>query len=363
MGPVPVLVSAAVAAAVAAAAAATPTATSAGAAVLAALRARGEAVTTPQPVRAVYIDWRDVDWVHPNATVVSAVDAGFNVVILAFWLSTSGAADMALAWAGLDAPTQAATAAYAHARGAVLLVSAGGSSDLPYPHMNGTAFGAGAGAFAAAHSLDGVDIDAENLAPGFAYPPLTGADMVTWLVDASVAVKRVMGAGAIVTHAPQAPYFGPVGGDGWTGPTGGYSGVWARAGGAIDFFNLQFYNQGGCYTTYSSMFVQSAPGGGGGGTCGFPGTAVSEIASYGVPLAAMVVGKPLTPADAGSGYVTPAALRSYVVEAAGPPVAWETGVMAWSWDAAQAPAWIATVWPPGNNGSAAAGPRGALPRG
>lgn len=44
----------------------------------------------------------------------------------------------------------------------------------------------------------------------------------------------------------QAAYFGAVnydGGNVWTGPTGGYSGVVRRIGaGAIDWFNVQFYN-------------------------------------------------------------------------------------------------------------------------
>lgn len=77
--------------------------------------------------------------------------------------------------------------------------------------------------------------------------------------------------------------------------------------------NAQFYNQGvNCYLTYETVFVQSNAG----GACpAFPGTSVSEIVAYGVPLSVIVIGKPLLPADAGSGYIAPATLGSIFVTA------------------------------------------------
>ena len=58
---------------------------------------------------------------------------------------------------------------------------------------------------------------------------------------------------------PQAVYFGAVDYEGsnvWTGPTGGYSGVVQRIGaGAVDWFNVQFYNANPlCYASYASIF-------------------------------------------------------------------------------------------------------------
>jgi hypothetical protein len=38
--------------------------------------------------KVVYINYRDVNWNDPGATVRAAVQAGYNVVILAFWLRT-----------------------------------------------------------------------------------------------------------------------------------------------------------------------------------------------------------------------------------------------------------------------------------
>lgn len=59
----------------------------------------------------------------------------------------------------------------------------------------------------------------------------------------------------------------------------------------IDFYNVQFYNQGDTkYDTYETLFVNS------GGY--FSGTAVKEIISRGVPPKKIIVGKPVTPSDA-----------------------------------------------------------------
>ena len=54
-----------------------------GARVLSYLHARGDAldITTPSPIKAIYINLRDAT--DPPSAVVAAVDAGFNVVLLA----------------------------------------------------------------------------------------------------------------------------------------------------------------------------------------------------------------------------------------------------------------------------------------
>lgn len=111
----------------------------------------------------------------------------------------------------------------------------------------------------------------------------------------------------------------------------GYSAVYAGAP-TISWFNVQFYNQGGqCYTSYASLFLaansqESCPT--------FPGTSVSEIAAYGVPLNKIVctlsflrcihelfiyfiqvVGKYLLTSDASNGFVSASALAGYFLQA------------------------------------------------
>jgi hypothetical protein len=209
--------------------------------ILSYLHARGEAlhITAPRPVVATYIDYRDINWQHVDQTVLAAVKGGFNAVILAFDLTT-GPTDMLEGWAQLDATVRNATLATAHAAGAVILLSAGGASEEPYARVSGAAYGAAVGATVNALGLDGADFDLENVAPGFNFAPLMGAELVDWLVNATVAARGAMGADALLTHAPQAPYFGPIGDSGaWVGASGGYTAVWAAANASIDFFNVQ----------------------------------------------------------------------------------------------------------------------------
>jgi hypothetical protein len=75
----------------------------------------------------VYIDWRGVDWNDPTTNVKAMVDAGFNVIILAFYM-TSGPVDVVQAWAGLSSTKRASSVAYAHSKGAIVLMAVGGST-------------------------------------------------------------------------------------------------------------------------------------------------------------------------------------------------------------------------------------------
>ena len=92
----------------------------------------------------------------------------------------------------------------------------------------------------------------------------------------------------------------------------------------IDFYNVQFYNQGNTtYDTYEKLFLQS------GGY--FPGTSVRELAERGVALNKIVVGKPVTQGDAtGTGWMDKNALSSAVMRA-NQEGKWSAGVMFWQY--------------------------------
>lgn len=93
-----------------------------------------------------------------------------------------------------------------------------------------------------------------------------------------------------------------------------------------------------CYVTFANLFQTSD-------SCpDFPGTSVVEIMSYGIPLSAVVVGKPMLPEDAGNGYITAAMLRSFLVQASAVGLS-PAGVMIWEWSASTSPSWISTVYP------------------
>merc|ERR1719361_514484 len=69
-------------------------------------------------------------------------------------------------------------------------------------------------------------------------------------------IEIVLNSDMEISHAPQSPYF--MGSTLGQYPDGGYATVHQNCGDMIDFYNVQFYNQGGStYNTYDSLFVSS----------------------------------------------------------------------------------------------------------
>ena len=98
--------------------------------VLTYLHGRGEALSIVTPadgIRMAYLDWQSLNWNDPTVTVRAMADAGYNVIALAFYTSI-GTQDAVQAWDSLSAAAQAAAVAYAHSKGAVVLLSVGGST-------------------------------------------------------------------------------------------------------------------------------------------------------------------------------------------------------------------------------------------
>jgi len=273
------------------------------------------------PYKVIYIDFRNVNWNNGAQTVLDAADAGFNVIILAFYLSGSGPADMALVWSQLSDSVKAETMNQVHAKGSVVLVAVGGATDSPYSN-DATRLGTTAGEWARSQHLDGVDFDLEDIAAGFTVGGKNTEQTIDWFVEVTDSCRRALGSDGIISHAPQAPYFGAVGASNqWTGPSGGYSAIEQRT--TVNFYNVQFYNQGqSCYTDYNGLFKTSCST--------FPGTSVAEIHAAGVPMEKIVVGKPVTIGDAGNGHVEAATLGGYFRQAAS-ELGWNGGIMGWQW--------------------------------
>jgi len=293
-------------------------------------------IAVPQPIKALYIDYQGINWNAPEETVLSAFNSGWNVIILAFYLS-GGAADMAIAWQGVPADKKKSTVDAIHAKGGVVLVSFGGATDSPFGH-DANQLGQKVAQWAKDNYLDGVDFDLENFDSGFKGGSLNEQQTVDWVANLTNSARNTLGAGAFISHAPQSPYFGPVNATNtWAGKTGGYTGVYKKAT-SINFFNVQFYNQGaGCYVDYSGLFEKSCNN--------FPSTSVSEIAKAGIPLEKIVVGKYIAQGDASNGWIPPATLHTYFGQAAS-NLGWKAGVMAWVYhDAASSSSWIHAVYP------------------
>ena len=97
--------------------------------------------------------------------------------------------------------------------------------------------------------LDGVDIDWQDTT---AFQNGKGEQ---WLITFTTVLRANL-PNAIITHAPQAPYFG---GTTLQYPKNGYLAVNAAVGSMIQFYNVQFYNQGSTsYNTSASLFNVSA---------------------------------------------------------------------------------------------------------
>eukprot|EP00484_Ammonia_sp_Unknown_P001358 CAMPEP_0197022432 /NCGR_PEP_ID=MMETSP1384-20130603/3314_1 /TAXON_ID=29189 /ORGANISM="Ammonia sp." /LENGTH=570 /DNA_ID=CAMNT_0042450477 /DNA_START=78 /DNA_END=1790 /DNA_ORIENTATION=+ len=294
----------------------------------------------------------------------------FNVINFAFYVSTQDLLyDAAKVWAnpstyfsssfrsqitGLASPTDAQfrasiKALYASA-GVKLILSVFGGTDHPmtsgqFPES--TLLSSGGlrdkiAAFVTDYDFDGVDIDFEETS----YFQGTGS-AVSWLCTLTNGLRASLGSSKIITHAPQAPYMGASSGNSNIYTGGGYLAVHQSCGSNIDWYNVQFYNQGStAYDTYDELFV-SASG-------WSQTTAVLQIingqnpSNISIPAEKLVVGKFIRPGTDGSaGWVSAANLKTWLQTAMQSTQI--AGFMIWQYygDKLQDFAWsntVATAW-------------------
>jgi len=269
------------------------------------------------PYFAVYSDrWYGSD--SPPAT--SAV-TGFNAFILSFLL-ISGPADQAVAWTTLDAATQASVIESYHDAGIAVMVSAFGSTDAPTSEgVDPVATANTMAAWVKEYGLDGIDVDYEDF-----NAMNSGTDSaVNWLVSFTTQLRSQLPQGEyIITHAPIAPWLTD---DTSLYPAGAYHAVAEQVGDLIDWWNIQFYNQGSDYTTCEEILTESSSD--------FPHTSIFEIHQYsGIPLSKLLIGKPAVSSDASSGYMSPSTLAGCLQQ--GKADGWNGGAMFWEYPDATA---------------------------
>jgi len=233
----------------------------------------------------------------------------FNVLVLSF-LVTSGPIGQAAKWTQLsDAQRDSIKAAYNQA-GIKLMISLFGDTDDVTTDNNDPVQTANNMAdWVLQYKLDGVDVDYED----FNFIDAQPLTAVAWLVSFTKQLRARLPQGQfLLTHAPPAPWFSPMILD------GPYLQIHQQAGNEIDFYNLQFYNQGDDeYTNCTALISDSG--------ARFPGTALLQIAQT-VPLSKLVLGKPAT-ASGGTGYMHPAALEKCIQMAV--EQGWYGGFMIW----------------------------------
>lgn len=288
--------------------------------------------------KVIYFDYRGFDWNDPTPQIKQAIDIGYNVINLAFYLSDLGAYDIALVWQNLTQSKKIETINYAHARGAKILVSAGGSTDSAVYNKNPVEYAQRVCQWAIDNNLDGVDYDLEQIDPGFIIPGKTSDQTYEWFKQLNVTSRTVLGNDRIISHAPQAPYLSQPGHSGtWAGPLGGYVKVFSDAkknGGYIDYLNVQFYNQGNNYDSYQAIFEVSGSN--------FTYSAIKQVATQGpdlsiepIPLESLVYGTYLQNSD-GSDFHDPVLIRVYM-EMAYENFGWNAGTMLWLWNNSDEP--------------------------
>ncbi|KAK6992232.1 glycoside hydrolase family 18 protein [Favolaschia claudopus] len=258
------------------------------------------------------------------------VSQGFNVFILSFLL-IEGAWDKAFEWTSLTDAQRATIKSEYAAAGIKLMVAAFGSTDVPTSTgADPIAIANTMGNWVKQYNLDGIDVDYEDFN---AFDAGNGKAEVD--LPFTTQIRTILPQGTyILTHAPVAPWFSP---NKWGG--GGYLKIHQSVGNLIDWYNIQFYNQGASeYTTCANLLTTSSST--------WPNSAVFQIAASGVPLSKIVIGKPATTGDANNGFISTGTLASCLATAKNQ--GWNGGAMAWQWPNAAA-AWIQAVrassWP------------------
>ncbi|KAI9063900.1 glycoside hydrolase family 18 protein [Trametes sanguinea] len=260
---------------------------------------------------------------------VSAI-TGFNVFLLSFLL-TEGAWDKAYEWTTLTAAQRSTVKSQYAAAGIKLMVSVFGSTDVPTSsNADPVATANTIAAWVKQYDLDGVDVDYED------FNAMDAGTAENWLISFTTQLRAQLPSSSnyIITHAPVAPWFSP---NKW--PGGGYLKVNQQVGSLIDWYNVQFYNQGATeYTTCAGLLTASSST--------WPNSALFQIVASGVPASKLVIGKPANSGDANNGYIAPATLAGCVSQAKNQ--GWNAGVSTWEYPDA-ASSWIQTVrassWP------------------
>ncbi|KAF8809476.1 glycoside hydrolase family 18 protein [Phlegmacium glaucopus] len=250
---------------------------------------------------------------------------GYNIFVLSFLL-TEGPFDKAEEWTQLTAAQRASVKSQYAAAGIKIIVSLFGSTDVPTSSgADPIATANTMAAWVKQFDLDGVDVDYED------FNAIDAGDgkAEAWLASFTQQLRVQLPQGQfILTHAPVAPWFSP-------GKFGGgaYLKVDSTVGSLIDWYNVQFYNQGTSeYTTCSGLLTSSSST--------WPQSALFQISHSGVPLSKLVIGKPATTSDASNGFINPSTLATCVAQAKNQ--GWSAGVMVWEFPDAAA-SWIQTV--------------------
>ncbi|EPQ28618.1 uncharacterized protein PFL1_03921 [Pseudozyma flocculosa PF-1] len=236
----------------------------------------------------------------------------FDVYNFAFWTVKFGVADNAAKFAAKSAADRKWFKSRYAGAGKKLMVSLFGATDKPQSMgRNPTQLGKEIADWVKKMGLDGVDVDYEE------EDLFDQGKSVQWLIDLTKSLRANLPSPTyLITHAPLAPWFNTD-----IYKDGGYTRIHQEVGNLIDWYGVQFYNQG-TFETCESLLWDSGDY--------YPKTSLFEIAKYSkVPLDKLVVGKPATAQDAGNGFMKPSVLGQCLKTAV--QNGWKGGAMFWEY--------------------------------
>lgn len=254
---------------------------------------------------------------------------GYDGFMLSFW-TTGGAQDKAAAWANLPDDQRATLKQQYKAAGIKLMVSLFGDRDLVTTNnKDAVAVANSVADWVQKYDIDGVDVDYED----FGAMDARNGKAEQWVIDLTKQLRQRLPQGQYaISHAPVAPWFA-------RGPNAGYLKVHNEVGNLIDWYNVQFYNQGqGAYESCDTLLNKAS---------NVPNTSVFELHGLGIPLEKIVIGKPGQASDAPyHGYMSPDTLATCLQQ--GKAKGWNGGVMVWQFGSVESD-WVKSVrsksWP------------------
>jgi len=280
--------------------------------------------TTPKTYVAPaphWIAYTMSDYSKTQALPTGSQLVGYNVFIMSFWLSSNTAAYKAAEFTKLSQSTRTWIINDYHSHGISFLVSAFGYGDNPVTDgKNPVTVANELAAFVKQYNLDGVDADFED----FGSLLNDNGKAEKWLSDFTTQLRKQLPAGQyIITHAPVAPWFTT---NSTRYPAGAYRTVHKNVGNLIDWYNIQFYNQGSDYTNCPSLLTHSL-------AHMFPNSSLFEIHTLsGVPLNKLVIGKPASVPDATNGFMPLDMLAGCLKLAK--TAGWNAGAFLWAYPTA-----------------------------
>lgn len=298
--------------------------------------AKTSATTTYLAPKPWWVVYSESDYSTTEALPQSQELTGYNALIASFWLSTNEPAYKLQEFTSLSASTREWMINDWHSKNISFFVSAFGDGDNPTSGgKNPVTVADELAAFVKEYGFDGVDIDWEDFAALAEGANAASGKAETWLIDFTKELRAQLPKGEYyITHAPVAPWFTT---NTTRYPQGAYRAVQKQVGDLIDWYNVQFYNQGSDYITCPSLLTQSA-------AHEFFNTSLFEIANpanAGVDLDKLVIGKPTVAGDATNGFLNLTTLSGCLKQAQAKN--WDAGVFLWEYHPDVSVSSIATV--------------------